>query len=96
VEEILDVCRHAWRGYRDYAWGHDELKPLSRVPHDWYGTPLLLTPVDALDTLYLLGLHEEAAQSKSLILERLSFDLDISVQVFEVNIRLLGGCSRLT
>ncbi|HEX9396995.1 MAG TPA: glycoside hydrolase family 47 protein [Burkholderiales bacterium] len=91
MEEILDACRHAWRGYRDYAWGHDELKPLSRAPLDWYGTPLLLTPVDAQDTLFLLGLQEEAAQSKTLILERLSFDLDISVQVFEVNIRLLGG-----
>src|SRR5260221_88538 len=34
---------------------------------------------------------DEPTQSKTLILERLSFDLDISVQVFEVNIRLLGG-----
>ena len=36
-------------------------------------------------------MEEEAAQCKSLILERLRFDLDISVQVFEINIRLLGG-----
>jgi mannosidase alpha-like ER degradation enhancer 2 len=52
---------------------------------------LLITPVDALDSLLLMHLQEEAAECKALILERLSFDLDISVQVFEVNIRLLGG-----
>ena len=28
---------HAWRGYERYAWGHDELKPVSRAAHDWYG-----------------------------------------------------------
>ncbi|MDE2460351.1 MAG: glycoside hydrolase family 47 protein, partial [Gammaproteobacteria bacterium] len=40
---------HAWDGYRRYAWGHDELRPLSRKPFDWYGQSLLMTPVDALD-----------------------------------------------
>ncbi len=42
---------HCWKGYERYAWGHDELKPVSRTGHDWYGEPLLMTPVDALDTL---------------------------------------------
>ena len=27
----------SWRAYERYAWGHDELKPLTRTPHDWYG-----------------------------------------------------------
>jgi hypothetical protein len=26
---------HAWQGYRQYAWGHDELLPLSKGFHDW-------------------------------------------------------------
>src|SRR3954452_7068595 len=34
---------HAWRGYVRYAWGHDELRPLSKKPHDWYGEPLYMT-----------------------------------------------------
>jgi ER degradation enhancer, mannosidase alpha-like 2 len=50
-----------------------------------------MTPVDAFDTMLLMGLTHEAADAKRLILERLSFDQDISVQVFEVTIRLLGG-----
>jgi ER degradation enhancer, mannosidase alpha-like 2 len=83
--------QHAWRGYEQYAWGHDELKPVSRTPRDWYGPSLLMTPVDALDTLLIMGLTEEAEKAKGLILEKLSFDRDISVKNFEITIRLLGG-----
>jgi len=82
---------HAWRGYEIYAWGHDELRPLSRTAHDWHAAPLLMTPVDALDTLLLMGLTEEAGKVRSLIIERLAFDQDASVKNFEVTIRLLGG-----
>jgi len=82
---------HAWRGYREYAWGHDALKPLSRRPRDWYGAPLLMTPVDALDTLLLMGLNREAHAARELIATRLSFDQDLEVKHFEIVIRLLGG-----
>jgi hypothetical protein len=82
---------HAWRNYRRYAWGHDELKPLSRMPRDWYGQSLLMTPVDALDTLVIMGLEREADADRELIDRRLDFDKDISVKSFEITIRLLGG-----
>ncbi|MGH9873899.1 MAG: glycoside hydrolase family 47 protein [Pyrinomonadaceae bacterium] len=82
---------HAWNGYKKYAWGHDDLKPLSKSYHDWYAEPLLMTPVDALDTMILMGLNREAAATKRYIIQNLSFDKDISVQNFEVTIRLLGG-----
>lgn len=82
---------HAWRGYVRYAWGHDELAPLSRSGHDWHESTLLMTPVDALDTLILTGLDEEAARAREYVATHLRFDRAISVQVFEVTIRLLGG-----
>lgn len=82
---------HAWAGYRRYAWGHDELRPLSRQPRDWYGQSLLMTPVDALDTLVLMGLTREADADRELIATRLDFDKDIDVKTFEITIRLLGG-----
>jgi mannosidase alpha-like ER degradation enhancer 2 len=91
VGQVREELRHAWRGYERYAWGHDELRPVSLAAHDWYGASLLMTPVDALDTLLLVGLKEEAARAKSLILEKLSFDRDVSVKNFEITIRLLGG-----
>src|SRR3954471_7050995 len=82
---------HAWSGYRRYAWGHDDLAPLSRKPHDWYAHPLLMTPVDALDTLVLMGLKDEADAARELIATKLDLDRDIYVKNFEITIRLLGG-----
>ena len=82
---------HAWHGYEKYAWGHDDLKPLSKTHHDWYAQPLLMTPVDSLDTMILMGLDHEARSTREYIVKNLSFDKDISVQNFEITIRLLGG-----
>jgi mannosidase alpha-like ER degradation enhancer 2 len=82
---------HAWNGYKKYAWGHDDLRPLSKTYHDWYGQSLLMTPVDALDTMILMGLDSEAKSTREYIVQNLSFDKDIDVQNFEITIRLLGG-----
>src|SRR6266516_2911425 len=82
---------HAWDNYERYAWGHDALRPLSKTPHDWYGQSLLMTPVDALDTLILMNLDADVAKTKELIVNDLSFDRDIYVKNFEITIRLLGG-----
>lgn len=91
VEEVKAEFLHAWNAYKEYAWGHDVLKPLSRGFSDWYKEPLLLTPVDALDTMILMGLTAEVQETKELIFSRLSFDRDFKVQHFEIVIRLLGG-----
>ena len=81
----------AWNNYERYAWGHDALRPLTKTAHDWYGQSLLMTPVDALDTLILMHLNDEAERARSLIVSELSFDRDIYVKNFEITIRLLGG-----
>jgi ER degradation enhancer, mannosidase alpha-like 2 len=94
-EAVADRVRgelvHAWSGYRRHAWGHDELKPISQTAHDWYAEPLLMTSVDTLDTLILAGLTDEADAAREHIASALSFDVDVSVQQFEITIRLLGG-----
>src|SRR5204862_2866887 len=82
---------HAWNNYERYAWGHDALRPLSKTGHDWYGQSLLMTPVDALDTLILMHLDTEAERTRALIASDLTFDRDIYVKNFEITIRLLGG-----
>ena len=89
--EVKAEFLHAWTGYKKYAWGHDDLKPLSKTYHDWYPEPLLMTAVDALDTMILMELDDEAATTKQYILDNLTFDKDIEVQNFEITIRLLGG-----
>src|SRR5581483_3712128 len=82
---------HAWSGYKQYALGHDELKPLSKCYRDWYSTSLYMTPVDALDTMILMGLNDEATETRELIVKNLSFNQDIYVKNFEITIRMLGG-----
>ena len=57
---------HAWNGYKQYAWGKNELRPLTKQPH----TPgifgqahdLGASLVDGLDTLYLMGFEKEVAE----------------------------------
>jgi ER degradation enhancer, mannosidase alpha-like 2 len=89
--QVKSEFLHAWSGYKKYAWGHDDLRPLSKSYHDWYARSLLMTPVDALDTMILMGLKGEADGTREYIVKNLSFDQDISVQNFEITIRLLGG-----
>jgi mannosidase alpha-like ER degradation enhancer 2 len=91
AERVRQEFRHAWDGYKKYAWGHDALKPLSKTPHDWYPAPLLMTPVDGLDTMILMGFDDEATKTREYIDQNLSFDHDIYVKNFEITIRMLGG-----
>ena len=81
---------HAWNGYKQFAWGHDALRPLTKKPRDWYGVSLYMTPVDAYDVMLLMGLTSEASAAKQLILDSMSFDKNVEVLSFEIPIRLLG------
>ncbi|MGH7783563.1 MAG: glycoside hydrolase family 47 protein, partial [Candidatus Binatia bacterium] len=89
--EVRSEFLHAWTGYKKYCWGHDDLKPISRTCRDWYGTTILMTPVDSLDSMYLLGFKDEADKTREYIVKNLSFNKDIEVQNFEITIRELGG-----
>lgn len=53
---VVEAFKHAWRGYKKYAWGHDNLKPITGGYSEWFG--LGLTIIDSIDTMYIMGLHE--------------------------------------
>jgi len=89
--EVKAEFLHAWNCYKQYAWDHDGLKPLSKGPYDWYTVPFYLTPLDALDTMILMGLKQEADSTREYVARRLSFDHDVYVKHFEFTIRALGG-----
>lgn len=91
ADEVKAEFQHAWNGYKKYAWGNDDLKPLSKTYHNWYSEPLLMSPVDALDTMYLMGMKAEADKTRVYITKNLKFDKDLYVQNFEITIRILGG-----
>ena len=91
ADTIRSETLRSWMAYRTYAWGHDELLPLSCSFHDWYAEPLGISPIDAYSTLKIMGLEKEAAEIERFVADSLSFDKDLFVKTFEVNIRILGG-----
>lgn len=88
-KRVTEVFLHAWKGYRKFAWGHDELKPLSRSFSEWFG--LGLTLIDALDTMWILGLKKEFEEARKWVSQKLDFQKDVDVSLFESTIRILGG-----
>ena len=90
-ELVKSACRHVWNGYKQYAYGCDALKPISKKGHNWYGKSFLMTPLDAYDTFFLLGLKTQAEEAKTMVIANLNFNVDQEVQLFEINIRLMGG-----
>uniref|UniRef100_A0A8R1I3B3 alpha-1,2-Mannosidase n=1 Tax=Caenorhabditis japonica TaxID=281687 RepID=A0A8R1I3B3_CAEJA len=86
---VVKAFKHAWKGYKDFAWGHDTLKPISKSFSDWFDTGL--TIVDGLDTAIIMGLHQEAEEATEWIQNTLNFEKDRLVNFFECTIRVLGG-----
>jgi len=91
ADSVRQEFLYAWNSYKQYAWGHDQLKPLSKSYKDWYGTSLCMTPVDALDAMLIMGLKAEADSTREYIAKNLSFYKDIYVKTFELTTRILGG-----
>lgn len=84
----------AWHNYAQRCFGQDQIKPVSGVGEAFFfpkGPPLGLTIVEALDTLYVMGLDAEVEQGVRWIAQSLDFDIDGEVQVFETGIRMVGG-----
>ncbi|XP_056588003.1 endoplasmic reticulum mannosyl-oligosaccharide 1,2-alpha-mannosidase [Triplophysa dalaica] len=89
AEAVREAFRHAWNGYKAFAWGHDELKPISKTHSEWFG--LGLTMIDALDTMWILGLKDEFEEARKWVETDLSFSKNVDVNLFESTIRILGG-----
>ncbi|KAG8288330.1 hypothetical protein J6590_018850 [Homalodisca vitripennis] len=102
-DKVKEMMKHAWDNYVRYAWGKNELRPLSLVGH--YGSvfgsaSMGATIVDALDTLYIMGFMDEFKQGRDWISENYTLDHpNLALSVFETNIRFVGGlltCFALT
>ncbi|XP_064556166.1 mannosyl-oligosaccharide alpha-1,2-mannosidase IA isoform X3 [Drosophila montana] len=93
--QIVKMMEHAWHNYKLYAWGKNELRPLSQRPHSGsiFGSyDLGATIVDGLDTLYIMGLEKEYKEGRDWIERRFSLDnISAELSVFETNIRFVGG-----
>ncbi|EDW81879.1 uncharacterized protein Dwil_GK25495 [Drosophila willistoni] len=94
-EKVVQMMKHAWHNYKLYAWGKNELRPLSQRPHSGsiFGSyDLGATIVDGLDTLYIMGLEREYKEGRDWIERKFSLDnISAELSVFETNIRFVGG-----
>lgn len=71
------MMKHAWDNYAKYAWGMNELKPISKKAHNGsvFGSAVLgATIVDGLDTLYIMGLHDEFKRGREWIANSLQLE----------------------
>lgn len=59
------------------------------MPANYSGVALTL--IDSLSTLAVLGDKEEFRKGVDFLVANLTFDVDARVNVFEANIRVLGG-----
>jgi mannosyl-oligosaccharide alpha-1,2-mannosidase len=83
----------SWKDYKQHAWLHDELKPLTGGHKDPFGG-WAATLVDSLDTLWIMGLKDEfyeAAAAAVAIDFANTTTGTTSVNLFETTIRHLGG-----
>ena len=74
---IPQMIAHAWKGYVAYAFGENELKPISRRGHSavvFGQTRVGATVVDSLGTLYIAGLMEEYKKGRDWVAQSLNFD----------------------
>jgi mannosyl-oligosaccharide alpha-1,2-mannosidase len=87
---LVQAMRFVWDNYRMFAWGSDELKPISKRGHNNWGS-MGMTLVDSLDTLWLMGMKEEFDDAVAWVKSSLSFAHAGTVSTFETTIRALGG-----
>jgi len=93
AEDVRSEMRWAWRHYREHAWGKDQIKPLTGGVESFplKNHHLGLSLIEALDTLWIMGLDEEFRDGVGWVKSSLDFDVDGEVSVFETSIRLVGG-----
>lgn len=82
---------HSWEGYKKHAWLRDEVAPLTGRYKDTFGG-WAATLVDALDTLYIMGMKEDFAVAVSAV-QQIDFTIteEKDINVFETTIRYMGG-----
>jgi len=101
MEKAKEMFYHAYNNYMEHAYPADELMPLSckgrwrtkennRGDMDDVLGNYSLTLIDTLDTLVVLGDLPEFDRAVSKVIADVSFDRDVIVSVFEINIRVLG------
>jgi hypothetical protein len=90
LSSVKDAAQHAWRGYSTHALAHDEIRPSTNATNDSWGG-FGVTAIDALDTLWMLGLQQEFNQAAQIAVAADWSANDYEASFFETTIRYVGG-----
>ncbi|KAK9995813.1 hypothetical protein SO802_020499 [Lithocarpus litseifolius] len=104
-EKVRKMFYHAYDNYMTHAFPHDELKPLTKsftdslselgnlrlehLPQDYNGSALTL--IESLSSLVIMGNSTEFERAVLWLSQNIAFNVDARVNLFECNIRVLGG-----
>ncbi|KAF4356132.1 hypothetical protein F8388_012282, partial [Cannabis sativa] len=104
-EKVRRMFYHAYDNYMNHAFPHDELKPLTKtftdslselgnlrlehLPQDYSGSALTL--IESLSSLVIMGNNTEFERAIIWLSGNLKFNVDARINLFECNIRVLGG-----
>ncbi|ERF71887.1 hypothetical protein EPUS_01802 [Endocarpon pusillum Z07020] len=81
----------SWNAYKTYAWGKDEVSPVSGTWRSSFGG-WGATLVDAMDTLWIMQLKDDFEKCVTMVGEiDFSTNEEDILNVFETTIRYLGG-----
>ena len=91
-DEVKEMFYSAYSGYMEYAYPADQLKPVTCKGAFFELTAgNMLTLIDSMDMLVILGDKAEFARAVKLVSEHANFEVNRTVSVFESTIRILGG-----
>jgi hypothetical protein len=89
---VVEEFKHAWKAYKECAWGTDDLHPIRKSGTNGYY--MAMTMIDALDTMYIMGLKDEFQECKNWMASNWDVTKNynsVGVNNFEVSIRVVGG-----
>ncbi|KAK7048379.1 glycoside hydrolase family 47 protein [Favolaschia claudopus] len=96
-DAVVRAFQHSWSAYERDAMGDDEYHPISHK-----GTNLTAaggigyTVVDSIDTMLLMGLHQEYSRAREWVATKMSFDRNATFNTFEVIPTFFTRCGLLS
>eukprot|EP01084_Bolivina_argentea_P316472 548593_1 len=93
---VASEFRFGYEAYRQYAWGYDDLQPLTFNGANWSKYSMMITPIDSLGTMALMNLTDLINVTMDELLcngsqPLFTFLRDQNINMFEIVIRVLGG-----
>ncbi|TLD28640.1 hypothetical protein PspLS_04078 [Pyricularia sp. CBS 133598] len=88
---VKQAFEKSWGSYRQYAWGYDELRPVTLEGHNSFAG-WGATLVDSLDSLWIMGMKDDFAEAVKAV-KKINWSKSSGpmCSLFETNIRYLGG-----